>query len=413
MKKLKSKNVFLTMCVCSIFLVLGMTYVSFDLMLKGTNAAFGNITGSLTLPSEIKYYSNFPDDLDNVIFTDTGRKEYLILDNMFNVPLEYVFVGWNTESDGTGDNYKYNDQIYVTAPVEFYAQWVKQEDNKEIVIAYGDVNLNNIIDEEDYTLVQEYVSNNVILEDKALKNADVNQDGLVNLIDADIIKQAFLGTDGYTGYFPVAPILKYEIYEEKDIVVETPSDDIVNNNNNNNNSGNNSGSQGNNNHGTGGSNGGGYKPSGGTGSTDNGNNNNTNKDESVNDNANLDNNNADVKEDYEFRYLIDEIVFAITSCNNIIDGRCDLILPKNDPLKDGYIFLGWSEKNDCSTDTIVINSILVDNDKSYYACFIKDNSKVDNGKKANIWIIVISIWMLTICLIYHVVNNYKKRKELN
>ena len=40
---------------------------------------------------------------------------------------------------------KYNDQIYVTAPVEFYAQWVKQEDNKEIVIAYGDVNLNNII----------------------------------------------------------------------------------------------------------------------------------------------------------------------------------------------------------------------------------------------------------------------------
>ena len=90
-----------------------------------------------------------------------------------------------------------------------------------------------------------------------------------------------------------------------------------------------------------------------------------------------------------------------------------MILPKNDPLKDGYIFLGWSEKRDCSTDMIVINSILVDNDRSYYACFVKDNNNVDNGKKVNIWIIVISIWILAITLIYHVVNYYKKRKELN
>ena len=30
---------------------------------------------------------------------------------------------------------------------------------------------------------------------------------------------------------------------------------------------------------------------------------------------------------YEFRYLVDDTVFSITSCDNIVDGKCDLILP--------------------------------------------------------------------------------------
>ena len=37
---------------------------------------------------------------------------------------------------GTGDNFKYNDQIYVTANLDFYAQWViLEEDEDNIVIA--------------------------------------------------------------------------------------------------------------------------------------------------------------------------------------------------------------------------------------------------------------------------------------
>lgn len=415
MIRLKNSNVFLTICCCSIFLVLGMVFVSFDSMLKGTSAAFGNITGSLTLPSDIKYYSNYPVDLEELVTTDTGRKEYLILDNMFEVPLGYLFVGWNTKEDGSGDNFKYNDQIYVTANLDFYAQWAiieEYEKDDEIVIAYGDVNLNEVIDKDDYTLVEKYASNSIILDEKALKNADVNQDGKVDLVDADIIKQAFLGTDGYVGYFPGSPILKYEIYEKKE---DTGNDDIVNKNPENNSGNNNSGNsnQGNNNSSGVGSNNTGSKPSGGNASSSNGNTSNSvNKDGEVNDNTNVDDNIDDEKKIYEFRYLVDDNVFSITSCNNMVDGKCDLILPKGEPLKNGYIFLGWSEKSDCSTDILVVNSILVDNDRSYYACFVEDNNKIDDNNNVNIWIIVISIWIAAITLIYYIISYYKKRNKL-
>lgn len=419
MLRLKNSNVFLTICCCSIFLVLGMVFVSFDSMLKGTSAAFGNITGSLTLPSDIKYYSNYPDDLEDLVTTDTGRKEYLLLDNMFEVPLGYVFVGWNTKEDGTGDSFKYNDQIYVTAILDFYAQWAiieEDEDDNEIVIAYGDVNLNEVIDEDDYILVEKYVNGSIVLDENMLRNADVNQDGNVDLVDTDIIKQAFLETDGYVGYFPGNPILKYEIYEKKE---DISNDDIVNNNPENNGGNNNSGNsnQGNNNSSGVGSNNTGSKPSGGNASSSNGNtsnsgSNNANKDGEVNDNTNVDDNIDDEKNIYEFRYLVDDTVFSMTSCNNIVDGKCDLILPKGEPLKNGYIFLGWSEKSDCSTDILVVNSILVDNDRSYYACFIEDNNKVDNNNNINIWIIVISIWIAAITLIYYIISYYKKRNKL-
>jgi uncharacterized repeat protein (TIGR02543 family) len=35
----------------------------------------------------------------------------------------YTFVGWNTESDGTGDSYAVGEEYTVTGNVTFYAQW--------------------------------------------------------------------------------------------------------------------------------------------------------------------------------------------------------------------------------------------------------------------------------------------------
>ena len=187
--------------------------------IRGTMAGFGNMTGQLTPAYVINYLSNYPDELglseqtkiDSVVY-----KNYVIKGNDF-VLEGYEFVNWNTFSDGSGDTYLVNDSVVLEKSITLYAQWKKIE---VINVSYGDVNINWQIDEEDYLLIENFVNNGNNLTGQALLNADVNNDGKVDLLDADIIKQAYLGTDGYVGFLPRNPILKYEIY------VDETDDDI-------------------------------------------------------------------------------------------------------------------------------------------------------------------------------------------
>lgn len=214
MKKVNKENTFLTIWIFCVVLLTLLFPVSF---IRGTRAYFGdNMSGQLGAGYQIKYISNFPSDLNKTVenHTDSVVSEiYVIIDNTFEAD-GYEFVGWNTKSDGTGKVYEVKEVYYDKLNLTLYAQWKKIE---VIVISYGDVNLNNLIDENDYLLLENHVSGISELSGQSLLNADVNTDGKIDLVDVDIIKQAYLRTTGYINILPSNPILIYEIYKEENV----------------------------------------------------------------------------------------------------------------------------------------------------------------------------------------------------
>ena len=214
MKKGNKENTFLTLWLFCVVLLTLLFPVSF---IRGTRAYFGdNMSGQLGSGYQINYMSNYPSELNKQAENDTDSvvsEIYVITDNIFEAD-GYEFVGWNTKSDGTGISYEVNSIYSNQKNLYLYAQWKKIE---VIIISYGDVNLNGIIDENDYLLVENHNSSVGQLTGQALLNADVNTDGNVDLVDADIIKQAYLGTTGYVGILPGGPILIYELYKEENV----------------------------------------------------------------------------------------------------------------------------------------------------------------------------------------------------
>lgn len=212
MNGMKRENIFLIIWSMCLFLLVGVCNIGF---LRGTWSAFGNMTGQLTAAYIVEYASNYPSELG---ITKEYKREasaspnYVIKGEQFVLD-GYEFIGWNTSLDGLGKQYLAGDSIILEENITLYAQWKKIE---VVTIFYGDVNLNGMIDEEDYLLIENAINDGVLLEGQALLNADCNIDGKVDLMDADIIKQAFLGTDGYSGSLPNEPILKYEIYNDLD-----------------------------------------------------------------------------------------------------------------------------------------------------------------------------------------------------
>jgi len=337
MKKNNKENKFLIVWVMCVMLLVGVCNLGF---IRGTRAAFGNVTGQLSPPKKIEYISNYPSELgleEEVKSLKQAREKYIILENSFILE-GYDFVNWNTVSDGSGDSYASGTEITLKGDITFYAQWRKIGVE---VITYGDSNLDGVINADDYLLIEKYINEGITLEEQGVINADVNQDGKIDLIDADIIKQVCLGTDGYVGKLPLEPIYVYEIYGGNNMADgddsvddgasnegdgETDSDDkddenINNDNDNNKNeddslnndssdndssdnsssgSGGGTGSSGS---GTGssGSTGGGKKPSGGSNKPSNDDNKKEDKEDNKieDDTENKDNNNVDDSEDKE------------------------------------------------------------------------------------------------------------------
>ncbi len=78
-------------------------------------------------------------------------------------------------------------------------------------ILYGDVNEDGEITEEDSTLLSNYLNNNTKISDQALKNADVNGDGKVNIIDLGLLQMYVETPDNYTNTLPERRITNYTI----------------------------------------------------------------------------------------------------------------------------------------------------------------------------------------------------------
>ena len=210
MKNKFRENKFLTIWIVLIIFLVGVCNFGF---IRGTMAAFGDVTGQLTPPKTVKYISNYPSELElteEIVSLNFVSDNFNVSDNTFII-VGYEFIGWNTMIDGSGETYTVGSIVPLETHINLYAQWKKVEVK---IIAYGDVNINGSIDENDYLLIEKSINDSVSLEGQALSNADVNQDGKVDLIDADIIKQVVLLTPGYSGFFPDKPIYIYEIYQE-------------------------------------------------------------------------------------------------------------------------------------------------------------------------------------------------------
>lgn len=208
MKRLNRENSFLIIWVMCVLMLVGACNLGF---LKETWSGFGNVTGQLGVPYTMSYYSNYPDDV--LIETEERTEsvvgiDYSIMVNVFEV-IGYEFVNWNTSKDGSGDVYNPNDSIKVQENLTLYAQWKKVD---VVTLSYGDVNIDGVINGDDFLLVEQFIVNGSELTTQGLLNADVNADDKVDLVDVDIIKQVCLGTEGYVGILPNNPILIYEVY---------------------------------------------------------------------------------------------------------------------------------------------------------------------------------------------------------
>lgn len=412
----KDRKYFLIFCCLSIVLV-GIIF-SLNSIMKSTSASFGGITGELTVTYKVTYYANWPDDsMEEASNVYNGKKIYQVLGNMYDVPSGYEFLGWGTEPNGLVV-YNEGDVINLSKEISLYAIWGLVEENEdgdkeEIVITYGDTNLDGVVDENDYLLIDSYILDNSVLSGEGLINADVNVDGKVDQIDSDIIRQAFLGTLGYVGFLPDKPILIYELYvkdESNDGENDTTGED------NDNVGGNTSSSGGNGSSGTGGgttgsgnsnsgSGTGGKKPSGGS-------NNKPSSNTSSSDEGNEKPKEEEKPEIYEFKFINDNVEYAITKCDILQDGTCKLIFPSTIPSKRGFMFRGWSLDEDCSKH-IIKETMDVNSSATYYACYIEIKEKTENKNNYGMWILVGGIWILVSRLIYHVIKHFKDKNGNN
>lgn len=418
MKKIRYKNSFLVAFSSCLVILLMIFYLSLNT--RGTRAHFNGVTGTLTPKYWVTYSSNWPDTtVENEIVESKEKRDYVVLDNMFVVPVGYEFSGWNTLADGTGDMYLGNNSITLTNALYLYAQWtavISDEETDDMdTIMYGDVNQDGQIDDNDYMLIENYISGINNLMEQALLNADVNTDGNIDAIDVDIIKQAYLGTEGYNGYLPNKFVPIYEVYNGSNSGNEGEEDGNSQGDNSSlgteGTSGNSSSSDS--------SNGGGNTTSGnGTGTTGS-----TNNSSANNGNNNYSNNPSQEniegsdkverpKITYEFRYMVDELEYDLITCDATTDLTCELILPENNPVMKGYEFSGWSLNKKCDTDDKIIAPVIVNSSHTYYACFVEiADENIENNKKSYVWVVVIFLFVVAFRLIWYFVNRFRKEQE--
>lgn len=63
----------------------------------------------------------------------------------------YIFKGWNTKADGTGESYKPNATL-TTIPSKLYAQWAKTSYKVNLVYTGGTIKINGVNHTNNYTM---------------------------------------------------------------------------------------------------------------------------------------------------------------------------------------------------------------------------------------------------------------------
>ena len=102
----------------------------------------------------------------------------------------------NADTNGDGKVDKVDDQLIYGQHLGCIEEKLPDYPIKDYIL-YGDVNEDGVITEEDATLLSNYLNNNTKISDQALKNADVNGDGKVNIIDLGLLQMYIANPDNY------------------------------------------------------------------------------------------------------------------------------------------------------------------------------------------------------------------------
>jgi len=353
--------------------------------IKGTQASFGGVTGVIGSSYKVIYSSNWPDvsfGADQTVVSNLSSSSYLIRNNLFNVPDGYEFIDWNTLSDGSGISYKPDDFVNIESVLYLYAQWniiVDDDENNDSV--EGDITTGDKDDSSNSESDEDDMSGS--LDDSS--NSEGDEDDMSGSLD-DSDKDNSTGSSDNN---------------------EENSGSISNNGTGSGTTGSGTGSSGS----SGGQNSannagvaGGSSSSGNVSSSDNS---NTSSNESVQQENSID---EEIFVVYKFKFMNGNNEFASTSCEILKDNYCELLLPKDNPIKDGYTFKGWSLSNLCSANDIIIEPVKVNSDNTYYACF---EINVDTKNEDNGWIyLVISVWVIASVAIYFAIRKFKKNNRL-
>lgn len=119
--------------------------------------------------------------------------------NLVKVPVNpkregYKFIDW------TLDGNVFDFTAKVTKDITLIAKWEKIEEK----IAYGDVNEDGKIDNQDSIKLQKHLSGEETLNTQQTKNADVNGDGSINSTDYDLLEKYI--SEHSDGAIPSGPL---------------------------------------------------------------------------------------------------------------------------------------------------------------------------------------------------------------
>lgn len=127
-------------------------------------------------------------DNDNRIYTMNKGDEFSVRIKNENTTIATVLFNSFTLGIGGSEN---NTRVYIN-----YGGTIAEEEYKnldavldEIPFVYGDVNLNGYLDNDDANIIQKYVSSYITLTDIQKSRLDVDNNGIINIIDSTYIQE--------------------------------------------------------------------------------------------------------------------------------------------------------------------------------------------------------------------------------
>ena len=127
-------------------------------------------------------------DNDNRIYTMNKGDEFSVRIKNENTTIATVLFNSFTLGIGGEEN---NTRVYIN-----YGGTIAEEEYKnldaildEIPFVYGDVNLNGYLDNNDANIIQKYVSSYITLSEVQKSRLDVDNNGIINIIDSTYIQE--------------------------------------------------------------------------------------------------------------------------------------------------------------------------------------------------------------------------------
>ena len=181
---------------------------------EGSNNYNVNIIKPANITSTVKcayaWSYNVPNEIDKISIkgkfavgqTITAEAEF---SDGTVIPDTYLNYSWSSSEDGliwteisnaTSSNYTISSNdllkyLRCTITPNVSMNWIQgtyTKNTDEVVIKYGDVNFNDIIEVRDCSLVQLYLDGGTELDNVQIRAADVNGDGLVTVDDMNLIQ---------------------------------------------------------------------------------------------------------------------------------------------------------------------------------------------------------------------------------